>query len=118
MKHKERYIEDSYPEYVLCLLFGIVMSIVMTILSIEAYITKDMGFGFLVVFAIMSYIWTIVSIVIGIRELIVVRNNNIIEYILDSQDNDYLIIRSTIDKCRSDIEKLQKEVKQCKKKSC
>ena len=118
MKHKETYIQESYPEYVGCLLFGIVMSIVMTMLSIEAYITKDMGFGVLVIFAIMSYIWTIICIVIGIREIIVVRNNKIIQFVIETQEHDYTVMRFNMINLTKNIERLEKELKQCKKKSC
>jgi hypothetical protein len=111
MKIKDRYIEESIAEYFGWLLFGILMSIVMTILSIEAYYTKDIGFGFLVVFGIMSYIWTIVCIVIGIRELVVVRNNKILNEINMSVAwlLDEIEVRDKINT------KLYKELKQCKK---
>ena len=115
MEIKERYIENELSSFIACMLFGIFISILMTILSIHAYYIKDIGFGFAVFFAIMGYIWVIVCFVIGIREIIVVRNNQIIEYIFYNQDNTYLIMRSTIDNFRSDIEKLRKEINQCKK---
>ena len=118
MKIKETNIKGSYPEYLGCLLFGIIMSIVMTILSIQAYYTRDITFGFVVVFGVMAYLWTIICIVMGIREIIVVRNNSIIEYVIQTQEQDYIKISRIICKLTLDIEKLKKEVKQCKKKSC
>ena len=125
MKHKERYIQDSTPEYIGCLLYGVVMSIIMTILSIEAYITRDIGFGFMVVFAIISYIWTIVSIVIGIREIIVVRNNKILKEIeirtnyLSNHFNSFVdLVYDEINLMYEELRKIRKDNDKCKKKSC
>ena len=118
MKIKETNIKGSYPEYLGCLLFGIIMSIVMTILSIQAYYTRDITFGFVVVFGVMAYLWTIICILMGIREIIVVRNNKIIQFVIETQEHDYTVMRFNMINLTKNIERLEKELKQCKKKSC
>ena len=125
MKIMETNIKGSYPEYLGCLLFGIIMSIVMTILSIQAYYTRDITFGFVVVFGVLAYLWTIICIVMGIREMIVVRNNKILKEIeirtnyLSNHFNSFVdLVYDEINLMYEELRKIRKDNDKCKKKSC
>lgn len=83
----------------------------MTMLSIESYYLKNLGFGFLVVIAFISYIWTLICITIGIREIVVIRNNQILNEINSSKS-------SLLDKIELSAKfnnYLYKELEKCKK---
>lgn len=111
MKIKDRYFENELIAYIICLIFGLFVSYIMTMVSIDTYYLNHLGFGFVVVIAFFSYIWSLVCIVIGIREIIVIRNNQILQEI----NNVVSLLDDEINLRHKIYTKLFTELEECKK---